>query len=145
MHLSHLVAPGVVAASRVMPGPLLGEVLIEDLMSEARVFGLIPRRLPPPTISRLRQRGALRAVVQGLGLPRIAKQVVGHFLAINKLELVDLGQAALGRVARFLSHSHRGPAAVRLVAPIWYFPLRCSTCHQHLSTPWACSVCRAVD
>ena len=74
-----------------MPGPLLEEILVDDIVAAARVFGLIPRRFSPPTISRIRQRGALRAVIQSLGLPKVAQQTVNFFLATNKLQLVDLG------------------------------------------------------
>ena len=128
-----------------MPGPLLEEILVDDLVAAARVFGLIPRRLPPPTISRIQQRGALRAVIPSLGLPKVAQQLVISFLAVNRPQLVDLAPPALGKIAWFLGHSHKGPATVRLVAPLWYFPLKCSTCHQWLRDSIICSVCRATD
>ena len=128
-----------------MPGPLLEEILVDDIVAAAGASGLIPRPFPPPTLNRVRQRGALRAAVRSLTLPKPAQQLVTSFLAINLSQLVDLPPPAVSRVARFLSHSHRGPATVRLVAPLWYIPLKCSTCHQWLQDSLVCSVCRATD
>ena len=128
-----------------MPGPLLEEILVDDLVVAAGASGLIPRPFPPPTLNRIRQRGALRAAVRSLTLPKPAQQIVSSFLAISLRQLVDLPPPAIRRVARFLSHSHRGPATSRLVGPLWYIPLKCSTCHQWLQDSLVCSVCRATD
>ena len=130
------------------PLPLMSEDAVATIVQAARTRGDLPPRLSPTTVTHLRHRDSLRGVVRQLSLPPPATEALCGFLGLYRVQLLDLGNQAHWRITRCLN---RRPyvaeaAVVRVVAPLWYIPLRCRLCRLHLSRKvWRCAVCRTIN